>query len=310
MQYPVGIDESAPHTVLAVRTGIRAEQAGEAIGHGLAGLYGLARDLAPIPVGPPRTTYHSDFRPGTTTQVEFELPVAFSPGLGDEDAGFTVRRTEARRYAHTSHPGPYAGIGAAYRALDRWIADSGLDATGPPTEVYHRAPPDVIAPADLLTEVRIPVAATVLAVRSPASFDTTARAARAALRDHDFDLVAEIELRADHDDDQAPESGPHLLLIGFDRDLARHLLRTGVRLAPYLPCTVIVRSAGSGTVVETADPAVLAPPHGEQDGSGTAAAIRVRLEAVLRTVAEAPGDLRPGIQGPMDSTGHPVHPYA
>jgi effector-binding domain-containing protein len=56
----------------------------------------------------------------------------------------------AGRVASTVHRGPYAGLGAAHRAVLEWCEQSGERLSGPRWEIYGPHRPD---PAELTTEV-------------------------------------------------------------------------------------------------------------------------------------------------------------
>ncbi|MEU4839735.1 GyrI-like domain-containing protein [Nocardia testacea] len=213
MAYEVALHESVPHTVLTIRRTLRSDRAGDDIRDGMTDLYRLVRSLGLLPVGPPATTYHGDFRSGAATEVELVLPVE---AAGASDGEFTLRRTEPRCYASTCHYGDYAGIGAAYRALDDWLRHSGLQVTGPPTEIYRIAPDEAVTPADLLTEIRVPVISTTLSVRIPRPVTVVARAVREALRDCDFEILYELPVPAETSRRARPGTAEHLLLGAFD----------------------------------------------------------------------------------------------
>ncbi|MEV3966009.1 GyrI-like domain-containing protein [Nocardia sp. NPDC050193] len=286
MAYQVDLHESAPHTVLAIRRTVRSDRAGDDIRDGMTDLYRLVRTLGLLPVGPPATTYHGDFRSGAATEAEFILPVETeAPGISDSE--FTLRRTGPRCYARTCHHGDYASIGAAYRALDDWLRHSGLQSTGPPTEIYRIAPDEAVTPADLFTEIRVPVTSTTLSVRIPASVATVARAVRTALRDSGFEISYEVSLPTDPDRRPGAESPEHLLLGAFDPDLAVYAARVNGRIIPLLPCDIAVRHTDSITVVETTDPRLLVECSGQPALEPVAEQIGERLVAVLTAVAHA-----------------------
>lgn len=288
MAYQVDLHESAPHTVLTIRRTVRSDRAGDDIRDGMTDLYRLARALCLLPVGPPATTYHGDFRVGATTDVELVLPVAASvPGTSDGE--FTLRRTGPRCYARICHHGDYASIGAAYRALDDWLRYSGLQTTGPPTEVYRIAPDEAVTPADLLTEIRVPVTSTTLSVRISASVAAVASAVRSALQNNHFQIPYELPIPADPGGRPGAGATEHLLLGVFDPELAAYAAGVNGRITPLLPCDITVRRAGSVTVVETADPRLLVECSGQPALEPAAEQISERLIAVLATVAHTPG---------------------
>ncbi|MFI5719542.1 GyrI-like domain-containing protein [Nocardia sp. NPDC051750] len=282
MRYPVGIDESGPHTVLAVRRTVRTDRAGDDIGSGMAELYELARELGRTPIGPPRTTYHGDFRPGSTTDVEFEVPVDGSAaGTGTD---FTIRHAEQQTYAHTYHHGDYAGVGAAYRAIDNWVRNSGLHAVGPPTEIYHVAPDETVAPAELLTEIRVPVASVVLAARPRGGFEKIVGTTREVLREQGFEIVGELDIRKKLSGSSATGSGRYVIIDAYHPGLARRMMDTAGRLAPLLPCAVSLREEGALTVIETLDPDLLRTHGALAELEPPAAEVRQQLKSLLRAV--------------------------
>jgi len=74
------------------------------------------------------------------------------PGLMDAEAGFPVRGTLAAegrvvptslpggRTARTLHVGDYSAVGAAYQALQDWLAENGYVGDGEPWESYLDVP--------------------------------------------------------------------------------------------------------------------------------------------------------------------------
>jgi hypothetical protein len=70
----------------------------------------------------------------------------------------TVRlvRHPAQRVAWLVHHGPYEDEGPALAALYAFVAEQGLTPAGPHTEVYL-TDPSRVAPAELRTEIRVPV---------------------------------------------------------------------------------------------------------------------------------------------------------
>lgn len=68
-------------------------------------------------------------------------------------------RVEARPAQHVVrllHHGPYADEGPSLAALYAFAADAGLQPAGPHSELYL-TDPRIVAPADLRTELRLPV---------------------------------------------------------------------------------------------------------------------------------------------------------
>lgn len=282
MAYRIGIDESAPHTVLGLHRTVRAEHAGDDIGAGMGALYAMARDLGLLPIGPPATTYHGDFRPGTATEVDFDLPVT-APVPGTEVEEFAVRRTRRQLFAHTSHRGDYSHIEAAYRALDRWIRNSDLHAVGPPTEVYLVGPNEAVAADELCTEIRVPIASSALIVRVTAPLDTAGEVTREALHDNGFDIAAEFDVGAIPAARSGSGIGDYLIICAYAPDLTRDALATD-RHNPLSPYTVSLRADGEMTVVEAVDPELLAQ-RSVPALQSIAREARARLAEALRLLA-------------------------
>ncbi len=74
--------------------------------------------------------------------------------------GITFGMIEAGRFAIHTHRGPYDGIAEAYQRLfSRWLPQSGEDIDDRPVmEIYRNSPVDT-APADLLTDLCLPLRA-------------------------------------------------------------------------------------------------------------------------------------------------------
>ena len=75
-------------------------------------------------------------------------------------SGISLDSTEAGRYAVYTHCGPHDGITAAYQRLfGSWLPTSGEEVNGRLCmEIYRNSPLDT-APADLLTDLCLPLRA-------------------------------------------------------------------------------------------------------------------------------------------------------
>jgi effector-binding domain-containing protein len=94
-----------------------------------------------------------EYRPD---RVDMEVGVPVSKP--QEDAGdVTAGELPGGRVVSTWHVGAYTKLGAAYRALEEHLADQGLEAAGPPWEVYERGPAEDPDSATWRTEVVQPV---------------------------------------------------------------------------------------------------------------------------------------------------------
>lgn len=87
-----------------------------------------------IPAGPSFFACH-----GTGEQDLYNLTMAYPipegarPQLGGR---LELGQVAERRVAATLHAGPYTGLGGAYDAVTRWVAEQGLGTTGNTAEVY------------------------------------------------------------------------------------------------------------------------------------------------------------------------------
>jgi len=54
------------------------------------------------------------------------------------------------------YKGPYAEMAPAYDAMNKWIAEKGLEAAGIAYEVYYNSPAEV-PESELLTKIMLPV---------------------------------------------------------------------------------------------------------------------------------------------------------
>lgn len=115
--------------------------------------YAMAQGLAMA--GPPYVRYVEQ-SPAFLT-IEGGVPLIEAPPPPPADAGLSVGELPAGPAAVTVHRGPYDRLGDAHIALDRWMAENGATAAGPPWEVYLTDPTDVPDPADWLTEIIWPI---------------------------------------------------------------------------------------------------------------------------------------------------------
>jgi DNA-binding transcriptional MerR regulator/effector-binding domain-containing protein len=136
-QYVASTDEIGPCAVAAVA---RLLQAGVAFSGPLIHLY-----------------FDHDEMRGDQLDLFVGAPVLAIPAMcGDLEC---QRLPGGELVACVIYRGDYPGIGAAYCALDRWIAASGSRESGPCREIYLRNPADSDDPSTYLTEIQYPIAA-------------------------------------------------------------------------------------------------------------------------------------------------------
>lgn len=110
--------------------------------------------------GPPMARFDLNLSDPDDTDFEVAVPVALGPhGTMPANADGVRTGTLPAHYALvTTHSGPYEEIGAGYDALTEELNSLGYAVTGPASEVYLVGSDDGVAPADFVTEVRLPVA--------------------------------------------------------------------------------------------------------------------------------------------------------
>ena len=65
--------------------------------------------------------------------MAYPIPEGARPRLGGR---LELGQVPERQVAATLHAGPYTGLGGAYDAVTRWVAEQGLGTTGNTAEVY------------------------------------------------------------------------------------------------------------------------------------------------------------------------------
>ena len=113
----------------------------------------LAQHHAPA-TGPAIALWHEMTDQMQNTPVAAALPTDRSLPAAD---GITVHDLPAAQMACVVHHGGFAGLGAAYDAITRWIPANGYRIAGPNREVYIAYERDG-DPASYVTEIQVPVA--------------------------------------------------------------------------------------------------------------------------------------------------------
>lgn len=122
-------------------------------------IYGWLQAGGHVPQGMPVAIYLNDPAEVDPVEALWELwaPVERDAVPCEQDAeGQSIKRIPVMTVATTMHQGPYEEVGAAYERLMAWIAERGLEVSGPPMEAYLNDPYEV-PPEQILTEVMIPV---------------------------------------------------------------------------------------------------------------------------------------------------------
>jgi effector-binding domain-containing protein len=149
--YDIHEAEGSRQPTAAVRATLAVSEIGEWFGPTLGRLAAwLGQRAIPI-VGPPYARYH---RVG---EARFEVEAGFPVGAPvEDDEEVAASSLPGGRHATTVHVGPYEGLGAAYEALEAWVAERGGVPAGDPWEIYESDPNAQPDPATWRTQVLMP----------------------------------------------------------------------------------------------------------------------------------------------------------
>lgn len=285
MPYQIEIADTVPGTVLELRRAIRPEQIGNDIGAGLAELYSKVEATGLHPAGPPSVTYLDPMLPGHPMNVDIGVPIVPGTGHVDLDEGVRLVGRHSRPTARTVHHGDYAGINAAYQALEEWLLGHGYRSAGPPIETYLVGPNTTPDPAGYRTEVSIPVVPSIcLSVRIEGDFTSVAGRTRQILRENGFDVLTEVDLRATLREKVDADMEYFLILGTCVPELAKRALDIDRQVGVLMPCAVTIRADGDHIVVEALDPTILVRTTGRGELAPIANEARERLTAVLASL--------------------------
>ncbi|RFU40297.1 DUF302 domain-containing protein [Actinomadura logoneensis] len=93
-----------------------------------------------------------------------------------------------------------------------------------------------------------------LTVRIEEPFARAVQRVRDALKDQGFGVLTEIDVRSTLKEKIGAEVEDYLILGACNPTLAHRALEADRRIGMLLPCNVVVRTDGDGTVVEALDP--------------------------------------------------------
>lgn len=121
-----------------------------------------------------------------------------------------------------------------------------------------------------------------------ADVDTAAAMTRAALAEHGFGILTEIDLAATLRDKIGVDIPAHLILGACRPPLAHAAVSAEPSVGLLLPCNVVVRAEGDRTVVEAMDPDTMVELTGNASLADVAADARTRLLAALSSLDGTP----------------------
>ena len=125
-----------------------------------ARLFAAVGEAGLLTAGPPMARFDLNLADPDDADYEVAVPITLGPnGTMPDNSGDVRADTMPAHYALvTVHKGPYEEIGAGYVALTEELNSLGYAVTGPASEVYLVGSDDGAAPADFVTEVRLPIA--------------------------------------------------------------------------------------------------------------------------------------------------------
>jgi uncharacterized protein (DUF302 family) len=123
-----------------------------------------------------------------------------------------------------------------------------------------------------------------MAVRTSASFAEADTQIRAALKAQGFGVLTEIDVRSVLREKLGEDMEQYVILGACNPPLAHRALSADRSVGLLLPCNVVVRADGDGTVVEALDPRVIAEVAGQPLLKDVADDAAVRLRAALDTL--------------------------
>lgn len=154
MDYEVVRRELSETPTAVCNATMSVSEIGAWIGSALASAAQAAAEQGAAIVGPPFARYVM------LGAERFDVEAGFPVATAIEPAGDVRPSTlPGGPAAHTVHVGPYDAMGAAYAAVEEWIAAQGGVLSGPPWEVYMTDPDVEPDPAMWRTEVFSPYAA-------------------------------------------------------------------------------------------------------------------------------------------------------
>ena len=119
-------------------------------------------------------------------------------------------------------------------------------------------------------------------------FEEAVGKTRAALAEHGFGIVSEIDMAATLKEKLGIETEPYLILGACNPGFAYRAVTQEPAIGVLLPCNVVVRSLeGDGVMIDFMDPAVVMDVVGENGIHKIADEVRTRLEMTRDAIARA-----------------------
>jgi uncharacterized protein (DUF302 family) len=106
----------------------------------------------------------------------------------------------------------------------------------------------------------------------------------AALKVEGFGVLTEIDVAATLKAKLGVERDPYLILGACNPSFADRALQADPSIGALLPCNVVLRADGDGTVVEIMDPAAVLGIAGTSGIEGLAGEVEARLRRVIASL--------------------------
>lgn len=116
-------------------------------------------------------------------------------------------------------------------------------------------------------------------------FEETVEAVRAALGEQGFGVLTEIDIKATMKQKLDVDVPAQVILGACRPPLAYAALQAEPSVGLLLPCNVVVRETGHGTVVEAVDPETMVAMTDNSDLQTVADEAKVRLEKALASLS-------------------------
>lgn len=108
---------------------------------------------------------------------------------------------------------------------------------------------------------------------------------KGALKEQGFGVLTEIDVKATLRDKLGVEMEDYLILGACNPPLAHQALGIDPQIGLLLPCNVVVRADGDGTLVQALDPQTMVAVAGRSELKDVADAATARLRAALDRLA-------------------------
>ena len=120
-----------------------------------------------------------------------------------------------------------------------------------------------------------------ISIRLTEPYPVAAARVRDALQQQGFGVLSEIDVTATLRDKLGEQIEDYVILGACNPPFAHQALEVDRSIGLLLPCNVVVRAAGDGTVVEALDPQVMVTLTGRPELKPVADQVARRLRAAL-----------------------------